>query len=68
MYLTTMGTARPSTWRASVPTVRRARLDDWFNLSPVGMVLFDDSGLLVRTNRAFDAPRRRRAGAAVWRS
>ncbi|MCO5123128.1 MAG: PAS domain S-box protein [Rhizobacter sp.] len=30
-------------------------LDDWFNLSPVGMVLFDDSGLLVRTNRAFDA-------------
>ena len=35
---------------------RSAReLDDWFNLSPVGMVLFDDSGLLVRTNRAFDA-------------
>ncbi len=34
---------------------RSAReLDDWFNLSPVGMVLFDDSGLLVRTNRAFD--------------
>ncbi|MEO8122423.1 MAG: PAS domain S-box protein [Burkholderiales bacterium] len=30
-------------------------LDDWFSLSTVGMVLFDDSGLLVRTNRAFDA-------------
>ncbi len=29
-------------------------LDDWFDLSPVGMVLFDDSGLLVRTNPAFD--------------
>ena len=29
-------------------------LDDWFDLSPVGMVLFDDSGLLVRTNLAFD--------------
>jgi PAS domain S-box-containing protein len=35
---------------------RSAReLDDWFNLSPVGMVLFEDSGLLVRTNLAFDA-------------
>ncbi|MEO8922524.1 MAG: PAS domain S-box protein [Caldimonas sp.] len=34
---------------------RSAReLDDWFDLSPVGMVLFDDSGLLVRTNPAFD--------------
>ena len=30
-------------------------LDDWFDLSTVGMVLFDDSGLLVRTNPAFDA-------------
>ena len=30
-------------------------LDDWFDLSPVGMVLFDASGLLVRTNPAFDA-------------
>ncbi len=29
-------------------------LDDWFDLSPIGMVLFDDSGLLVRTNPAFD--------------
>ena len=29
-------------------------IDDWFDLSPVGMVLFDDSGLLVRTNQAFD--------------
>ena len=34
---------------------RSAReLADWFDLSPVGMVLFDDSGLLVRTNPAFD--------------
>ncbi len=30
-------------------------IDDWFDLSPVGMVLFDASGLLVRTNPAFDA-------------
>ena len=30
-------------------------LDDWFNLNPVGMVLFDDAGLLVRTNPAFEA-------------
>jgi PAS domain S-box-containing protein len=30
-------------------------LDDWFDLSPVGMVLFDASGLLLRTNPAFDA-------------
>jgi PAS domain S-box-containing protein len=30
-------------------------LDDWFVLSPVGMVLFDEAGLLVRTNPAFDA-------------
>jgi PAS domain S-box-containing protein len=30
-------------------------LDDWFDLSPVGMVLFDDQGLLVRTNPAFEA-------------
>ncbi len=29
-------------------------IDDWFDLSPFGMVLFDDSGLLVRTNPAFD--------------
>ncbi|HJV61298.1 MAG TPA: PAS domain S-box protein, partial [Albitalea sp.] len=35
---------------------RSAReLDDWFDLSPVGMVLFDPAGLLVRTNPAFDA-------------
>lgn len=35
---------------------RSAReLDDWFELSPVGMVLFDETGLLIRTNRAFDA-------------
>ena len=29
-------------------------IDDWFDLSPVGMVLFDESGLLVRTNLGFD--------------
>lgn len=35
---------------------RAAReLDDWFGLSPVGMVLFDASGVLVRSNRAFNA-------------
>jgi len=35
---------------------RSAReLDDWFDLSPVGMVLFDDQGLMVRTNPAFEA-------------
>ena len=35
---------------------RSAReLDDWFVLSPVGMVLYDEAGLLVRTNPAFDA-------------
>ncbi len=35
---------------------RSAReLDDWFELSPVGMVLFDEKGLLIRTNPAFDA-------------
>ena len=30
-------------------------LDDWFDLSPVGMVLSDERGLLLRTNPAFDA-------------
>ena len=30
-------------------------LDDWFVLSPIGMVLYDDDGLLVRTNAAFEA-------------
>ena len=30
-------------------------IDDWFGLSPVGMVLFDAAGLLLRTNDAFDA-------------
>ena len=30
-------------------------LDDWFDLSPVGMVLFDARGLLLRSNPAFDA-------------
>ena len=29
-------------------------LDDWFVLSPIGMVLYDDDGLLVRTNPAFE--------------
>jgi PAS domain S-box-containing protein len=28
-------------------------LDEWFDLSPVGMVLFDDGGLLLRSNPAF---------------
>lgn len=33
---------------------RSAReLDDWFDLSPVGMVLFDEAGLFVRTNPMF---------------
>ena len=30
-------------------------IDDWFGLSPVGMVLFDGAGLLLRTNEAFNA-------------
>ena len=30
-------------------------IDDWFDLSPVGMVLFDERGLLLRTNPAFYA-------------
>ena len=30
-------------------------LDDWFDLSPVGMVLFDERGLLLRSNPAFGA-------------
>lgn len=30
-------------------------LDQWFDLSPVGMVLFDDAGLLLRSNPAFCA-------------
>lgn len=35
---------------------RSAReLDDWFDLSPVGMVLYDERGLLVRSNPAFEA-------------
>jgi PAS domain S-box-containing protein len=35
---------------------RSAReLDDWFDLSPVGMILFDELGLVVRTNPAFEA-------------
>ncbi len=34
---------------------RSAReLDDWFVLSPFGMVLYDEAGLLVRTNPAFE--------------
>ncbi|MEO8278754.1 MAG: PAS domain S-box protein [Ideonella sp.] len=35
---------------------RSAReLDDWFVLSPFGMVLYDQVGLLVRTNPAFES-------------
>ncbi|MFG5406912.1 PAS domain S-box protein [Piscinibacter sakaiensis] len=30
-------------------------LDDWFVLSPVGMLLYDDAGRLVRSNPAFQA-------------
>ncbi|HSN31459.1 MAG TPA: PAS domain S-box protein, partial [Ideonella sp.] len=30
-------------------------LDHWFDMSPVGMVLYDDAGVLVRTNPAFQA-------------
>ena len=30
-------------------------LDQWFDMSPLGMVLFDAAGLLVRTNPAFEA-------------
>ncbi len=30
-------------------------IDDWFDLSPVGMVLFDERGLLLHRNPAFDA-------------
>ena len=30
-------------------------LDDWFDLSPVGMVLFDEHGLLLHCNPSFDA-------------
>jgi PAS domain S-box-containing protein len=30
-------------------------LDDWLDLSPLGMVLFDDAGLVLRSNRAFEA-------------
>ena len=30
-------------------------IDDWFDISPVGMVLFDAQGLLLRTNPAFGA-------------
>jgi len=30
-------------------------LDQWFDLNPVGMVLFDDTGLLLRSNLAFEA-------------
>lgn len=30
-------------------------IDQWFDLNPVGMVLFDDTGLLLRSNLAFEA-------------
>jgi PAS domain S-box-containing protein len=30
-------------------------LDHWFDLSPAGMALYDDAGLLVRSNPAFEA-------------
>jgi len=35
---------------------RSAReLDEWFDLSPAGMALYDEAGLLVRSNPAFEA-------------
>ena len=47
--------ARPS----AVTTVSTARsdhaLDRWFELSPIGMLVYDDSGLVVRSNAAFEA-------------
>ena len=30
-------------------------LDGWFDLSPIGMLVYDDSGLVVRSNAAFEA-------------
>ncbi len=30
-------------------------LDQWFDLSPAGMALYDHTGLLVRSNRAFES-------------
>jgi PAS domain S-box-containing protein len=30
-------------------------LDQWFDLNPVGMVLFDDTGLILRSNLAFES-------------
>lgn len=30
-------------------------LDEWFELSPSGMVMYDETGLLVRSNPAFEA-------------
>jgi PAS domain S-box-containing protein len=41
-------------YTARARAARSAReLDDWFDLSPVGMVLFDEAGLFVRTNPMF---------------
>lgn len=40
-------------------------LDDWFDLSPVGMVLSDERGLLLRTNPAFDVLAGARPGSLV---
>ena len=35
---------------------RSAReIDDWFDISPIGMVLYDEAGLLVHSNPAFEA-------------
>ena len=34
---------------------RSAReIDDWFDISPIGMVLYDEAGLLVHSNPAFE--------------
>jgi PAS domain S-box-containing protein len=53
-YLTTLqdSTAEHLARERADRSVRE--LDDWFDLSPVGMVLFDEQGLLVRTNPAFE--------------
>jgi PAS domain-containing protein len=42
-------------------------LAQWFDLSPVGMLVFDHAGLIVRSNPAFEAAGRARAGDAVRR-
>ena len=40
-------------------------LDQWFDLSPIGMLVYDASGLVVRSNSAFEALVGRAPGAAA---